>query len=147
MAEVRATVEAKWEALLECLRTTPACDVSTVADYYTGVALPGRLETINGYNAEGTSFRNVDQYRIAILSVSFYDNNFTAVVRVCVDDRSVQVRAGANPDGSDVIVDDDRVSSILDWEMVKGEDARWRQAFGDTIEQSVNGEPVCVIDA
>jgi hypothetical protein len=30
--------------------------------------------------------------------------------------------------------------------MVRGDDGRWRQYFGDTIDGTVNAEPVCDID-
>jgi hypothetical protein len=143
---VRARVEAKWAALQACLSATPTCDVSTVADYYTGVALTERLASINDFNARGLTFRNVDRYRIRVLEVTFYEANTKAVVRVCVDDRMMQVQPNANSDGSDIILNDEEISSIIDWEMIREDDGQWRQYFGDTIDETINAEPVCDID-
>jgi hypothetical protein len=142
---VRAAAEELWANYARCLSATPACDTSNFADYYTGVSLTNRTAEIAEYNAEGLGFTNLEENRIRIVSVAFFHENSTAVVRVCAQDHSVQVQPGAGPDGSDVVVDDDRGSAIVDWEMVRGEDGRWRQTFGDTIELSVNAEPVCDI--
>jgi len=142
---VRAAAEALWANFITCLREGASCDPASFTDHYTGVALSNRTASIQQTNADGISLKNLDQYRIRIMSVTFFGET-SAVVRVCNQDHSIQYRAGASPDGSDLVVNDDRSSSILDWEMTKGEDGRWRQQFSDTIDRSVNAEPVCDID-
>jgi hypothetical protein len=142
-AEVRAFVDEFWTAYLRCLAELPECDVTRLPDYYTGRALPNRISSIGRYSADGISFRNLENYRVKILGIEFFDSGNSAVVRVCINDQSIQYRPGGNPDGSDLVVDADRSSTLADWEMVKGQDGRWRQEFGDTIDRSVNTEPVC----
>jgi hypothetical protein len=141
-AEIRRAVNLASESFSACLVAMPACDPATLAVARGGELLANNMARITEWNAAGYTVIDRDQFRFVIESVVVAEDNTQSTVIVCIADGSKLIRAGAGPDGADVMVDDTFVSGRDAFDMRLDPDGAWRAYAAPAVGASESSD-VC----